>query len=120
MPSSDAPRIFTGIGSTYEKAGGLLSFGQDPRWRARLVSSLAAAPDDVVLDVATGTGLVARAVRERYGCRVVGLDPSTDMLAAAPGRNGHVQLVRGRGGRLPFPDGTFVPLTFTFLFRILA
>ena len=117
MPSSDAPRVFTGIGSTYEKAGALLSFGQDLRWRARLVSCLAAAPDDVVLDVATGTGLVARAVRERYGCRVVGLDRSADMLSAAAGRNGHMPLVRGRAERLPFPDDSFDHLTFTYLLR---
>ena len=117
MPSSDAPRIFTGIGSTYEKAGALLSFGQDPRWRARLVSSLGAAPDDVILDVATGTGLVARALRERYGCRVVGLDRSADMLLAAAGRNGHMPLVRGRAERLPFPDESFDHLTFTYLLR---
>src|SRR5256886_2934168 len=117
MPSSDAPRIFTGIGSTYEKAGALLSFGQDPRWRARLVSSLGAAPDDVILDVATGTGLVARALRERYGCRVVGLDRSADMLLAAAGRNGHMPLVRGRAERLPVPDESFDHLTFTYLLR---
>ena len=70
MPSSppdDARRIFDGIGATYEKAGALLSFGQDARWRARLVQSVQAEPDDRVLDVATGTGLVARALRERYG-----------------------------------------------------
>jgi ubiquinone/menaquinone biosynthesis methyltransferase len=117
MPSSDAPRIFTGIGSTYEKAGALLSFGQDPRWRTRLVSSLAASPDDVVLDVATGTGLVARALRDRYHCRVVGLDRSADMLSAAADRNGHMPLVRGRAERLPFPDESFDHLTFTYLLR---
>ena len=117
MPSSDATRVFTGIGSTYEKAGALLSFGQDPRWRARLVSSLAAATDDVVLDVATGTGLVARALRERYHCRVVGLDRSADMLSAAADRNGHMPLVRGHAERLPFPDESFDHLTFTYLLR---
>src|SRR6267142_865123 len=75
MPSSppdDARRIFAGIGATYEKAGALLSFGQDARWRAKLISLVAADPQDVVLDVATGTGLVARALRDRYGCEVVG------------------------------------------------
>jgi demethylmenaquinone methyltransferase / 2-methoxy-6-polyprenyl-1,4-benzoquinol methylase len=117
MPSSDAARVFTGIGSTYEKAGALLSFGQDPRWRERLVSSVAAAPEDVVLDVATGTGLVARALRERYRCRVVGLDRSADMLSAAAARNGHIPLVRGRAERLPFPDESFDHLTFTYLLR---
>src|SRR5205823_14877302 len=72
-PPDDARRVFSGIGATYETAGAVLSFGQDARWRARLVDSLSASPGDVVLDVATGTGLVARAVSERYGCAVTGL-----------------------------------------------
>ncbi|TME63207.1 MAG: methyltransferase domain-containing protein [Chloroflexi bacterium] len=120
MPSSppdDARRIFSGIGATYERAGALLSFGQDARWRARLVDSVRAAPGDVVLDVATGTGLVARAVSERYGCEVVGLDPSGDMLSAAVARNGHIPLVRARAESLPFPDESFDHLTFTYLLR---
>jgi len=120
MPSSppdDARRIFSGIGATYERAGALLSFGQDARWRARLVDSMRAAPGDVVLDVATGTGLVARAVSERYGCEVIGLDPSGDMLSAAVARNGHIPLVRARAESLPFPDESFDHLTFTYLLR---
>ena len=47
-----------------------------------------AKPDQLVLDVATGTGMVACALRERYGCRVVGLDQSPDMLTAARDRAG--------------------------------
>jgi ubiquinone/menaquinone biosynthesis methyltransferase len=120
MPSSppdDARRIFSGIGATYEKAGALLSFGQDARWRARLISLVAADPEDVVLDVASGTGLVARALHERYSCEVVGLDRSADMLAAAAARNGHIPLVRARAESLPFPDETFDHLTFTYLMR---
>lgn len=120
MPSSppdDARRIFAGIGATYEKAGALLSFGQDARWRARLVESVQAAPDDVVLDVATGTGLVARALRVQYGCEVVGLDRSADMLGAAMARNRHIPLVRGRAESLPFPDESFDHVTFTYLLR---
>jgi ubiquinone/menaquinone biosynthesis methyltransferase len=120
MPSSppdDARRVFTGIGTTYELAGAVLSFGQDARWRARLVDSLRADPGDVVLDVATGTGLVARAVSERYGCEVVGLDRSADMLGAAAARDGHIALVRARAESLPFPDESFDHLTFTYLLR---
>src|SRR5882762_9443519 len=120
MPSSppdDARRIFSGIGATYEKAGGLLSFGQDARWRARLVRSVRAHPDDVVLDVATGTGLVARAISERYGCDVVGLDRSADMLSAAAARDGRIPLVRARAESLPFADCSFDHLTFTYLMR---
>ena len=120
MPSSppdDARRIFAGIGATYERAGALLSFGQDARWRARLISLVRADPQDVVLDVATGTGLVARAMRERYGCEVIGVDRSADMLSAAAVRDGHIPLVRGRAESLPFPDESFDHVTFTYLLR---
>ena len=114
---TDARRIFTGIASAYERAGALLSFGQDPRWRRALVEAVRAAPGDRVLDVATGTGLVAREVERRYGCRVVGLDQSADMLATAAQQSGDVPLVRARAEALPFADGSFDHVTFTYLLR---
>jgi demethylmenaquinone methyltransferase / 2-methoxy-6-polyprenyl-1,4-benzoquinol methylase len=117
MPAADAPRIFSGIGGSYEHAGAVLSFGQDPRWREALVSSVRAEAGDRVLDVATGTGLVARELERRYGCTVVGLDQSADMLAAAAARNGHTPLIRARAERLPFADASFDHLTFTYLLR---
>ena len=96
----------------------VLSFGQDPRWRRALVASVDAKPGELVLDVATGTGLVACALRDRYDCRVVGLDQSPDMLTAARERGGvFAGLVRGRAEQLPFPDAAFDHVTFTYLLR---
>ena len=117
-PSADATRIFTGIARSYDRAGALFSFGQDPRWRHALVDAVGADADDVVLDVATGTGLVAVELARRYGCRVVGLDRSADMLTEASRRNGLITgLVNARAERLPFADATFDHLTFTYLLR---
>jgi demethylmenaquinone methyltransferase/2-methoxy-6-polyprenyl-1,4-benzoquinol methylase len=117
-PSADAPRIFTGIARSYDRAGALFSFGQDPRWRHALVDAVGADADDVVLDVATGTGLVAVELARRCGCRVVGLDRSADMLTEASRRNGLIDgLVNGRAERLPFADATFDHVTFTYLLR---
>ena len=71
-----------------------------------------------MLDVATGTGMVAGALHDRYGCAVVGIDQSADMLRAARDRNGtFAGLVRGRAERLPFPDASFDHVTFTYLLR---
>jgi demethylmenaquinone methyltransferase/2-methoxy-6-polyprenyl-1,4-benzoquinol methylase len=71
-----------------------------------------------VLDVATGTGLVARELVRRKGCRVVGLDQSPAMLAIARQRvPAEVELVEGDGERLDFPDSSFDALTFTYLLR---
>lgn len=112
-----AHRVFTGIARSYERVAAILSLGQDPRWRAALVERVDATPGDVVLDVATGTGMVARDLVRRYGCTVVGLDQSPDMLAAATTGPLRYALVRGRAERLPFADATFDHTTFTYLLR---
>jgi demethylmenaquinone methyltransferase / 2-methoxy-6-polyprenyl-1,4-benzoquinol methylase len=104
--------------------GAVLSFGQDPRWRRALVAAIDPRPGQRVLDVATGTGLVAFELVRRGGCDVVGLDQSEDMLAGArarldgePGVAGRVTLVRGEAERLPFADAEFDAATFTYLLR---
>ena len=66
--------LFAPLGPTYDRYANALSFGQDPRWRRFLVSQVEAASGDRVLDVATGTGLVARELVRRFGCSVVALD----------------------------------------------
>lgn len=119
-----AQELFSGLGRRYDAMGAVLSFGQDPRWRRAMVRAVGAGRQDRVLDVATGTGLVARALVERYGCRVVGLDQSEGMLegarkrlAARPELAERIELVRGEAEALPFEDGDFDHLTFTYLLR---
>jgi demethylmenaquinone methyltransferase/2-methoxy-6-polyprenyl-1,4-benzoquinol methylase len=113
-----ARTLFAPLGPTYDRYAALLSFGQDPRWRRFLVSRIAAGPGDTVLDVATGTGAVARELIRRKGCAVVGLDQSPEMLAEARRRLGpDVRLVEGTAESLPFPDASFDGLSFTYLLR---
>jgi len=111
-----ARRLFAPLGGDYDRVGATLSFGQDPRWRRAL---LARVPNDggSVLDVATGTGLVAQLLLAR-GHPVTGLDQSPDMLAAARRRfDGRVPLVEASATAIPFPDASFDHLTFTYLLR---
>src|SRR5664279_5345369 len=97
MSADDPKRIFTGIGASYDRVATLLSLGQDPRWRRALVDAIGARPTDRVLDVATGTGMVAQAVHDRYGCAVVGVDQSADMLRVARARRGvYESIIEGR------------------------
>jgi demethylmenaquinone methyltransferase / 2-methoxy-6-polyprenyl-1,4-benzoquinol methylase len=116
--------LFAPLPRHYDRVGAVLSFGQDPRWRHAMVGAIGAAPQDRVLDVATGTGLVARQLVRRYGCTVVGLDQSEEMLATARARlardplvEPQVSLVLGEAEHLPFADGEFDHLTFTYLLR---
>jgi demethylmenaquinone methyltransferase/2-methoxy-6-polyprenyl-1,4-benzoquinol methylase len=112
-------RLFAPLGPTYDRYSSLLSFGQDPRWRRFLVSRVDVGAGDRVLDVATGTGMVARELVRRTGCTVVGLDQSPEMLASAAERTRGlpVTLVEGRAESLPFGDDEFAALTFTYLLR---
>lgn len=124
LTKEETQRLFSGLPRRYDLAGALLSFGQDPRWRSAMVRRVGALPDDRVLDVATGTGMVATALVRRYGCSVVGLDQSPEMLSGAqakldadPRLGAGIRLVRGQAESLPFDQGEFDHLTFTYLLR---
>jgi demethylmenaquinone methyltransferase / 2-methoxy-6-polyprenyl-1,4-benzoquinol methylase len=118
-----ARELFAPLGPTYDRYARLLSFGQDPRWRAFLVSRV---PDDAlrVLDVASGTAAVAIALAQAApGRTVTGIDQSAEMLAAGRERAGRagvgdrIELHEGRAESLPFGDAEFDGLTFTYLLR---
>ena len=116
-----ARTLFAPLGPTYDRYAALLSLGQDPRWRRFLVSLVDVDPGDTVLDVATGTGAVARELIRRKRCTVVGLDQSPEMLAEARRRLGReVRLVEATAEALPFADGSFDALTFTYLLRYVG
>ena len=114
-----ARELFAPLGPTYDRYARLLSFGQDPRWRRFLVSRVP--PTAMrVLDVATGTAAVATELaRAVPGRTVVGIDQSPEMLAVARERTRGlpIELHEGRAESLPFADGEFDALTFTYLLR---
>ena len=113
-----ALELFAPLGPTYERYARLLSLGQDPRWRRFLVSRVEAGPGDEVLDVATGTGAVARELLRQKGCAVVGVDQSPEMLAVARQHlPATVKLVEASAEHLPFEEASFDALTVTYLLR---
>jgi demethylmenaquinone methyltransferase/2-methoxy-6-polyprenyl-1,4-benzoquinol methylase len=119
-----ALELFAGLPRHYDLIAALFSFGQDPRWRRTMVGALRPSAEDRVLDVATGTGMVAEALVRSSGCTVVALDQSEPMLARARRRmddnavlRDRVTVLRGEAEQLPFADGEFDALSFTYLLR---
>ena len=121
--SRHALGLFAGLPRRYDLLAEVLSFGQNRRWRRRLVSRIDAPATARALDVATGTAGVAIALARTRPVVVVGLDQSAPMLTA--GREAieraalapRLRLVLGQGEQLPFADGSFDAVTFTYLLR---
>jgi demethylmenaquinone methyltransferase/2-methoxy-6-polyprenyl-1,4-benzoquinol methylase len=118
-----ARALFAPLGADYERWAAILSFGQDPRWRRFLVRQVRVAPGATVLDVATGTGAIARALVRAYGCRVVGIDQSAEMLAGArrrlerDGLADRAELRLGSAEAIDAPPASFDALTAGYLLR---
>jgi demethylmenaquinone methyltransferase/2-methoxy-6-polyprenyl-1,4-benzoquinol methylase len=116
--------LFQDLPKHYDRMGAMLSFGQDPRWRRALVRAIDPPAGARVLDVAAGTGMVGVALARHSACEVVALDQSEAMLTEARARvardprlAAQITLVHGEAENLPFDDGEFDALTFTYLLR---
>jgi demethylmenaquinone methyltransferase/2-methoxy-6-polyprenyl-1,4-benzoquinol methylase len=117
-----ARALFAGIAPQYDWMGAVWSFGQDARWRRYMISALELSSGCRVLDVATGTGLVARQL-VAGGANVVQVDASEPMIRAGSavalrrGLTDRMSPVLARAEELPFRDAAFDALTFTYLLR---
>ena len=129
-PDPDAVRAtFEGIAPRYDLANHLLSGGLDFIWRRRLVrEAMVSRPGDV-LDLATGSGDVALALRKALPAevRITGLDFCPPMLAEAECKRstaGHsrdsLRFVQGDCLSLDFPDDSFDLITIAFGLRNLS
>ena len=116
--------MFDQIAPRYDALNRILSLGMDGGWRRQAVAALDLAHAREVLDVATGTADVAlRIARTAVHARVVGVDPSANMLAVGQGKvtaaglDARVTLAPGECEALPFADGRFDATIIAFGIR---
>ncbi len=109
--------MFAAIAARYGFANHFLSFGLDFLWRRRAARIVRAWQPERMLDLATGSGDLALALRAACpAARIVGADFCLPMLLVAQRKNlGH--LVVADGLRLPFADAAFDVLTVAFGLR---
>jgi demethylmenaquinone methyltransferase / 2-methoxy-6-polyprenyl-1,4-benzoquinol methylase len=106
--------LFTTIADRYDFITVALSYGQDRRWKRRLVDLAAPRPGARALDLATGTGDIAFALAAR-GARVVGLDVTLRMIELARHKRppasrdatSAVRFLQADMVALPFPAASF-------------
>jgi len=109
--------MFDDIVERYDMVNTVLSLGLDRWWRRAAVRAIRPRPGGTVLDLGCGTGDLSHALSAR--ARVVGLDVSARMLAAAARRWPGVPLVQGSAFQLPFRDGSFDAVASAFVLRNL-
>lgn len=113
--------MFDRVAPRYDVANSLLSMGQDRHWRRVAARAAEVGPEDVVADVAAGTGALSREL-EGQGARVVAVDFSLNMLRAGATRGDapeRIAWVNGDGMRLPLPDAGVDAVTIGFGLRNL-
>ena len=117
--------LFSNVPLEYDILLSLLSFGQDRRWRAYVVNQARPRSHERILDVATGTGLLAAdfaRIVSRDGS-VVGVDLTLSMLKTArwrlqsKGLGDKVDWVLARAENLPFRDNCFASASISLALR---
>jgi demethylmenaquinone methyltransferase/2-methoxy-6-polyprenyl-1,4-benzoquinol methylase len=112
--------MFGRIARRYDLMNRLMTGGQDMRWRRFVIKKARLAPDEKLLDLATGTGDIAfEALKATPNATVVGADFALPMMIVGQGRK-LGDAVRWSGAdalHLPFPDESFDVITQGYLLR---
>ena len=125
--SSDAEKnrflsgMFDSAAPDYDRMERLLGLGSGSWYRRDALRRAGLASGMRIVDVAVGTGLVAREAATLVGdpALVVGVDPSPGMRANAKVPAG-VQLLEGRAEQIPFPDQSFDFLSMGYALRHIS
>jgi demethylmenaquinone methyltransferase/2-methoxy-6-polyprenyl-1,4-benzoquinol methylase len=114
-------RLFDRAAPCYDTIEGKMAFGWGRRYRREALARAGLFAGMRVLDVAIGTGLVAREAVRLAGdaSRITGLDPSAGMLIEAR-RDLGVNGVLGIGEQLPWRDDSFDFLSMGYALRHLS
>ena len=104
--SEPTPQTLIDAANAYEALFVPALFGQ---WATKVADAAEIQPGQRVLDVACGTGVLAREVNLRTGSTgaVTGIDPSPGMVAVAKQLSRGIEWREGAAESLPFYDGSF-------------
>jgi demethylmenaquinone methyltransferase/2-methoxy-6-polyprenyl-1,4-benzoquinol methylase len=113
----DAQQVFDGVAENYERPAQIFGLGQYHYWHRELAKLVATASPSTVLDMCTGTGLIAAELRRRTQAKMVGADLSRGMLRAAMARGVDAALVQADARHPPFTFASFDAVVFSYLLR---
>lgn len=127
--TDDKPRlvdgVFASVASKYDVMNDLMSGGTHRLWKRRFVSMIAPCADKTYLDVAGGTGDIARRLVRSGAGKVTVCDPSAEMMEQGRAKSidggfTGIQWLQGRAEALPIEDSSIDTITISFGLRNVA
>ena len=113
-------KMFDGISKQYDVLNRVISLGIDQSWRRKVVRLAGENKPQRIIDVATGTGDLAIALKATGAKEIIGLDISPGMLSIGAEKvkklvlDQQINMVLGDGEKLPYPDNYFDVATVAF------
>lgn len=108
--------VFRLVAPRYDLMNDLMSFGIHRPWKRAFVAGLAVTPGLRAVDLAGGTGDIARLLAAR-GADVTVVDPSEEMLAVGRRRSPGIAAIAAEAEHLPFADASLDLVTMSFGIR---
>jgi demethylmenaquinone methyltransferase/2-methoxy-6-polyprenyl-1,4-benzoquinol methylase len=113
--------VFTAVAPRYDLMNDLMSFGIHRLWKRDMVSAIATPGGGLAVDLAGGTGDVARLLARDPRRQVWVCDPSVAMMRAGRSRQNigddKIGWIGGEAEALPFADTTLDLITISFGMR---
>jgi demethylmenaquinone methyltransferase/2-methoxy-6-polyprenyl-1,4-benzoquinol methylase len=112
----DVAAMFDRVAARYDLANDVLSLGQDRAWRRQVVDAVDPQPQQLILDLAAGTGTSSEPFL-RSGATVIPTDLSFGMLLVGKQRRPDLSFVAADALQLPYADASFDAVTISFGLR---
>lgn len=110
-------RVFQLVAPRYDLMNDFMSFGTHRIWKRFFVNYISFKSSDIIVDLAGGTGDIARQLAQQ-GANVIVIDPSIDMMREGQKSNTlQVVSVAAIGEMLPLADSSIDKLTISFGIR---
>ena len=113
-------QMFDEISNKYDTLNRVISLGIDQSWRRKVVKIASETAPQRVLDIATGTGDLAIALKKTNATQIIGLDISPGMLAIGKDKvkalslDNTITMVLGDSENLSYEDNYFDLVTVAF------
>ena len=116
---SKVDRIFSGISDKYDLMNDIMSFGLHRIWKQELIKKIKIKEEDMILDLATGSGDLLELIKKESNCICVGYDSNIEMMMEAKKKlkKQKIFYINGMAEKIPFQTSTFDFITLSFGLR---